>query len=136
MSSYLGIDIEDFVRDGVHTLSLSGELDLAAVPSLEAQVRRVCAQASTRGITLDLGGLCFIDSTGLAAIVLVSRLCAKYGFSFELIPGPRAVQRLFESTGLIDALPFRAAPGSGDDQASGDGQARGDELASGNELVS
>jgi anti-anti-sigma factor len=114
MSPYVGIDIEDFVRAGVHTLSLSGELDLAAVPSLEAQVRRVCAQASTRGITLDLGGLCFIDSTGLAAIVLVSRLCAKHGFSFELLPGPRAVQRLFESTGLIDALPFRAAPIAGE----------------------
>lgn len=118
MSSYVGIDIEDFVRDGVHTLRLSGELDLAAVPSLEAQVRRVCAQTSTRGIALDLGGLCFIDSTGLAAIVLVSRLCAKHGFSFELLPGPRAVQRLFESTGLIDALPFRAAPVAGDEPAS------------------
>jgi anti-anti-sigma factor len=118
MSSYLGIDIEDSVRNGVHTLSLSGELDIAAVPSLETQVRRVCAQTTTRGITLDLGGLCFVDSTGLAAIVLVSRLCAKHDFCFELLPGPRAVQRLFESTGLIDALPFRATPIADDELAS------------------
>jgi anti-anti-sigma factor len=114
-SSYRGIAVEDSVHDGVHTLSLSGELDLAAVPSLEAQVRRVCAQTSTRGVTLDLGGLSFIDSTGLAAIVLVSGLCAKHSFSFELLPGPRAVQRLFERTGLIDALPFRAMPVAGEE---------------------
>jgi anti-anti-sigma factor len=102
-----GIDIEDDVHDGVHTLRLRGELDMAAVPSFEAEIRHVCAREGTRGVTLDLGGLRFIDSTGLAAIVLLSRICAKHGYAFALLPGPRAVQRLFESTGLIDALPFR-----------------------------
>jgi anti-sigma B factor antagonist len=106
--SYVGIDVEASVEEGVHTLALSGELDMAAVPSLEAEVRRLCVPG-TRGITLDLGGLGFIDSTGLAAIVLVSRLCAKHGYTFELLPGPRPVQRLFEITGLANALPFRGA---------------------------
>jgi anti-sigma B factor antagonist len=104
---YTGVDIEDFNHDGVHTLQLSGELDMAAVPSLEARVRRLCATHGTHGITLDMRDLRFIDSTGLAAIVLVSRLCAKQGLEFELIHGPRSVQRLFEITGMIDALPFR-----------------------------
>jgi len=117
--SFIGVDIEDFERDGVHTLRLGGELDIAAVPSLESEVRHVCAAQGTRGITLDLGGLSFIDSTGLAAIVLVSRLCAKHGFEFELLPGPRAVQRLFESTGLIDALPFRDARPASSEGAPG-----------------
>jgi anti-anti-sigma factor len=103
----MGVEIDDLEHDGSHTLALRGELDLAAVPSLEAEVRHLCSLATTRGITLDLAGLHFVDSTGLAAIVLVSRLCAKHGFDFELLPGPRAVQRLFETTGLIDALPFR-----------------------------
>jgi anti-anti-sigma factor len=107
VSSYMGVEIDDLEHDGSHTLALRGELDLAAVPSLEAEVRHLCSLATTRGITLDLAGLHFVDSTGLAAIVLVSRLCAKHGFDFELLPGPRAVQRLFETTGLIDALPFR-----------------------------
>jgi anti-anti-sigma factor len=105
--AFLGVDIEDFEQGGVHTLRLAGELDLAAVPSLESEVRHLCDADGTRGITLDLSDLRFIDSTGLAAIVFVSQLCAKHGFAFEIVPGPRAVQRLFESTGLIDALPFR-----------------------------
>jgi anti-anti-sigma factor len=110
---FASIDIEGFEEDGAHTLRLSGELDLAAVPSLESEVRHLCEADGTRGITIDLRGLRFIDSTGLAAIVLAARLCAKHGFDFELVPGPRAVQRLFESTGLIDELPFRRQAASG-----------------------
>lgn len=103
--AHLGLVIEDREHDGAHTLALGGELDIAAVPSLEAEVRHLCSEG-TRAITLDLGGLRFIDSTGLAAIVLVSRICAKHGYDFSLLPGPRSVQRLFETTGLIDELPF------------------------------
>jgi anti-anti-sigma factor len=106
---FRGVDIEDSERDGVHTLALGGELDFAAVPSLEAEVRELCAREGTRAITLDLGGLGFIDSTGLAAIVLVGQLCAKHGYAFALLPGPSSVQRLFEITGLIEELPFRDA---------------------------
>ncbi|HTU79516.1 MAG TPA: STAS domain-containing protein [Solirubrobacteraceae bacterium] len=109
MSSYIGIEIVDSEHHGEHTLALAGELDIASVPSLEAEIRHLCEADGTRGITLDLSSLRLIDSTGLAAIVLVSRLCAKHGFGFELVPGPRQVQGLFESTGLIDALPFRGS---------------------------
>lgn len=115
---YLRIDIDDHERDGVRTLRMSGELDMAAVPTLEATVRRVCEHEQTRAITLDLSGLGFIDSTGLAAIVLVSSICAKRGFAFELVPGSRSVQEPFEAAGLIDALPFRRAAAA--DRASRD----------------
>ena len=108
--SSTGIEIRERARDGVHTIELAGELDITAVPSLEAEVRHLCEgerARDLRGITLDLGGLQFIDSTGIAAIVLVSRICAKHGYAFALLEGPRSVQRLFETTGLIDELPFR-----------------------------
>jgi anti-sigma B factor antagonist len=108
---FLGLEIDEGERDGVHTLALRGELDMAAVPSLEAEVRHLCANGA-RGITLDLSGLSFIDSTGLAAIVLVSRLCHKAGCAFELVRGPRAVQRLFEITGLAGELPFADREGT------------------------
>lgn len=105
---FSGIDILSSEREGVYTLELAGELDIAAVPGLEARVRELSGQKDVRAITLDLGGLRFIDSTGLAAIVLASRLCAKHGQGFELIPGPRPVQRMFERSGLLDELPFRS----------------------------
>jgi anti-sigma B factor antagonist len=91
---------------GARTLALMGELDLASVGALEAAVKRMCSDATT-SITLDLRGLTFIDSTGLAAIVLASKLCGTNGHEFALIRGASSTQRLFELTGLIDVLPFR-----------------------------
>jgi anti-anti-sigma factor len=109
------VEIEDLEREGAHTLRLTGELDMAGVPALEAAFRRICSDG-TRSVTIDLRGLAFIDSTGLAAIVHVSGVCARQGYSFALVPGPPAVQRLFEVTGLDGVLPFTA-----DGHASHDG---------------
>ena len=95
-------------HNGHLTIVLHGDLAIATVPALEESLRpRIAEDPTCRRITLDLSGLDFIDSTGLAAIVLVSRLCAKHGVEFELLPGRRSVQRLFEFSGLVEALPFR-----------------------------
>jgi anti-sigma B factor antagonist len=104
----LSVDITPAERAGAHVLLLTGELDIAEVPTLEAAVDRVLGEGTT-GITIDLRQLEFIDSSGLAAIVHVSGLCAKRGHDFELIAGRPEVQRLFEITGLSGVLPFRAA---------------------------
>jgi anti-sigma B factor antagonist len=101
-----GLDIEESSEGGHGALFLRGELDIASVPSLEASVARLCSE-DRRAITLDLSRLVFIDSTGLAAIVLAGKLCEKHGLEFSLVQGPSAVRRLFELTGLIDVLPFQ-----------------------------
>ena len=108
-----GLQIADRADAQGHvTLKLTGELDTGSVSALESVVERHFASGA-RAVTLDLSELMFIDSTGLAAIVLVSRLCERDGRELQIVPGPRAVQRLFEVTGLVDVLPF------GDGQRSG-----------------
>jgi anti-sigma B factor antagonist len=98
------------LRDGTGcTLRLAGELDMAGVPSLEAAAGRVWGEVST--LTVDLSELSFIDSTGLAAIVHLSGLCARHRCRFQIVPGPDAVQRLFELTGLDGVLPFVSRAG-------------------------
>jgi anti-sigma B factor antagonist len=91
---------------GRRELALLGELDIASVPALQRAVERICSDETT-AITLDLRGLTFIDSTGLAAIVLANKICDTNGYEFVLIRGADSTQRLFELTGLIDVLPFR-----------------------------
>jgi anti-sigma B factor antagonist len=82
------------------------QLEIASVPALQRAVERVCSSGTT-ALTLDLRGLTFIDSTGLAAIVLANKICETNGYEFTLIRGADSTQRLFELTGLIDVLPFR-----------------------------
>lgn len=99
-------------RSGVYELRLSGELDLGAAAALERSVRPLCENGAN-AVTLDLSDLIFIDSTGLAAVVLAGALCSKHNCRYEVIPGPRQVHRLFEIAGLVKALPFRdGAPGA------------------------
>ena len=98
--------IREDTRDGCHTLILSGELDLASAPVLEAATARLCSDGASE-IVLDLGQLDFIDSTGLRTILGSMHLCEEHLCNFWLIPGKRTTQRLFELAGLLERLPFR-----------------------------
>ena len=89
-----------------HTLTLTGELDMASTPVLEAKASQLVSQGA-RELVLDLGQLEFIDSSGLTSILRVRSLCEEHMCDFALTPGERPVQRLFEVTRLIDKLPFR-----------------------------
>jgi anti-anti-sigma factor len=109
--------IQEHGQDDHHTLVLAGELDLASAQALEKTVLRLCTEGASE-VVLDLSQLAFVDSTGLRTILTSRKLCAKHRCAFWLIPGQKAVQRMFELAGLIDTLPFRA-PGRA--QAAGGG---------------
>jgi len=97
--------IQDVASDGQHRLVLSGELDIAAAPSLEACLYELCADAS-RSIVLDLRKLTFMDSNGLRLTILARELCRQSGCELRLIQGPAQIRRLFEVTALVSQLPF------------------------------
>jgi anti-sigma B factor antagonist len=53
--------------EGVHVVSLRGELDMSTAPQLEQELERVGSEDAL--VMLDLSGCDFIDSTGIALIV-------------------------------------------------------------------
>jgi anti-sigma B factor antagonist len=87
-----------------------GELDMATVGAVEAELRRA-QRTGFRSILLDLSGLSFMDSSGLHLVTRWVDESSRNGFGFELEPGPPAIQRVFELASLIDELPFRSRPG-------------------------
>jgi anti-anti-sigma factor len=97
------------ISEGDHVIvAPHGELDMATVGAIEAELMRV-RRSGADHVVLDLGGLTFMDSSGLN---LVSRWVAESsdGFRFELEPGPPAVQRVFELAAMTGRLPFRTRP--------------------------
>jgi anti-anti-sigma factor len=85
--------------------ALVGELDLESAPELERQLEEV-ASARPGRLLIDLGGLEFMDSTGLAVMVRAQRSARENGHGLALRPGPTQVQRLFELTGVLDRFAF------------------------------
>ncbi|MFL5846081.1 MAG: STAS domain-containing protein [Solirubrobacteraceae bacterium] len=89
---------------GRHRVAVSGELDLASVPSLRAQLRRTAREA--KEVYLDLTQVTFIDSSGLSLLVGVDAESRADGFGFALQAGP-AVLKLIDLCDLREVLPVR-----------------------------
>jgi len=97
--------LSDEVEGGRHRLALTGELDIASAPMLEAKVAELCADGA-QAIVIDLSGLAFIDSTGLRVILAARSMCDAGSCDFSLVPGGESIQRLFVLTGLLEHLQF------------------------------
>ncbi len=82
-----------------------GELDLATVPLLEAELASL-RDAGFRLLILDLSTLDFMDSSGLRCILRYDAEARHDGWSIALVRGRDAVQRVFEITETEARLAF------------------------------
>jgi anti-sigma B factor antagonist len=96
------------VDSGRHTFRLHGELDIASAPILDAALADACTEGAEE-VVVDMGGIEFMDSTGLSAIIRGRELCETHQCAFTLTPAQRPVQRVFETTNLLKRLSFRKA---------------------------
>ena len=83
----------------------SGTLDLATAPQLEQELERL-RDAGIRRLTVDLRGLVFMDSSGLRLVLRWTDAGRADGFTVGFLPGPPAVQRVFEVTGTVEHVAF------------------------------
>jgi anti-anti-sigma factor len=81
-----------------HRLELTGELTLTTQPDLETAIRDLCEDDATE-ITLDIGRLDFVDSSGVRAVANVEEHCRDRGCEFFLSPGRQKIQRLYDLLG-------------------------------------
>jgi anti-sigma B factor antagonist len=93
-------------RNGrVHVVQLIGELDMSTAQEFETELMRVEA-TDAEEIIVDLSGLKFIGSDGLKAFIHASARSRLGDNRLRLVRGPDAVQKTFETTGLVSRLPF------------------------------
>jgi anti-sigma B factor antagonist len=100
------LSVQTSVRGDRHLFVLNGELDIGSAPVLEATLDEACA-AGAREVVIDMGGVEFIDCSGLSAIVRGKMLCEEHHCGYCLTPAQRPVQGVFEVTGVVDRLQFR-----------------------------
>ena len=101
----------ELTRDGGTVIAeVSGEFDMAATFQVEPALERALDAPDVDRFTLDLSRLTFIDSTGLGVVMRLAGELEERDVAMHIVPGPPEVQRVFESVGLADALPFAPAP--------------------------
>ena len=103
MSGSEPLSVASHVVDGEHRLVASGELDISTVGLLEAPFDAAVAAEAT-AIVIDLGGVTFIDSTGLRLLIRMTEKCDNGQLAIDSTP---IIDRLVEITGLRDQLPLR-----------------------------
>jgi anti-anti-sigma factor len=89
------------------TVPIAGEFEMGRTFTVEPELERALERPGLERLTLDLSDTTFIDSTGLGVVTRLASDAESRGIALEIVPGPPAVQRVFETAGLTDALPFQ-----------------------------
>ena len=96
------VDLTTREGDGLAVAVLRGELDVAYAASVAASLAAIAA--SQREIIVDLAGLEFIDSSGVAALVRARTRARHAGGDLLLAAPQRQVLRVLAITHVIDAF--------------------------------
>src|SRR4051794_16499004 len=83
---------------------LEGEFDVSTVNAVERELRRAI-QASRDAVTVDLGGLEFIDAAGIACL-LKAPLGPRRHPIVEFLRPPAAIARILAMASVSDLLPY------------------------------
>lgn len=93
-------------RPGVLVLRLTGWLDLATAPGLEARLHDLLDERSPRSVVLDLGHTEFLGSAGVAVLLrLRRRTLANGGGPPALVGLTGCARRTLHVLGLLDLFP-------------------------------
>lgn len=100
--------LETSERDGLTFVELEGELDLSTSKRLAAELDALAGD--DRRVVLDLRGLRFMDSTGLAVILRYHQRAKEGRYDLVVVRGPEPVDRVFKVTRTDELLELLDVP--------------------------
>ena len=94
------------VADDKATAELAGDFDMQATFTVEPALEDALDRPGLSALEVDLSRLSFIDSTGIGVLMRVEAEARERGVALTIHPAPPEVHRVFEVSGVADALPF------------------------------
>jgi anti-sigma B factor antagonist len=91
--------VVEHVKRGV-VVELRGELDVVSAPELRRRLLEFVARHDERSFVLDLSGLTFVGSAGIAVLVVVDRAVRERGGTLTLDGASAATRRLLRVAGV------------------------------------
>jgi anti-anti-sigma factor len=97
-------------RDGVLTVAVSGEIDLATGPDVERAIAVAIGSDGVSEVRVDLSGVEFLDSSGVALLLKGRRGADERGIGFR-VSGARGITlQVLELTGVWAYLTGESLP--------------------------
>ena len=85
---------------------LSGEVDHHGAREIMGVLDREIGQALPGSLELDLSGVSFMDSSGIAVVIRAWRRMGELGGTMRLRSVPHQARRVLETAGLHKLIPF------------------------------
>lgn len=102
--------VEHRVEKGIARLTVSGDLiDTARRPLVRVLTDLLLSQPAPTRVELDLSGITFMNSAGMAVLVQLQRLAAPRGIEVALVRPTSAVVRPLQLSGLWHRFPIEGA---------------------------
>lgn len=86
-------------RPGTVLLDVQGEVDTLTAPPLEQALHDLLARPGAERLVVDLSGVTFLASSGLAVLIRAAHRAADGGLRLRLVTASRAVRRPLQITG-------------------------------------
>jgi anti-sigma B factor antagonist len=96
------------LKPALRLLAVSGELDLFAAPELKQTIHEAL-DGDIRDLIVDLTQTAFIDSSGLAALILAMKRARRRGGHLVVVDGGGTVARTFHVAGVNQILTIVAS---------------------------
>jgi anti-anti-sigma factor len=107
MTNQFECQIDNAAGGAACVLTVTGDIDLASAADFETCLRSALDRAPS-SIVIDLAALTFIDSSGLRALVSVSKEAQSRDATIALRNVPRHAQRVLDITGLSELFDGQA----------------------------
>ena len=88
------------------TITLTGELDHHAAKGLMDSIDRCMEQNLPAKTLLDLGGLTFMDSSGIAVLLRAHRRMGQVQGAMRVVNTPAQAEKVFKAAGLEKIIKF------------------------------
>ena len=88
------------------TAKIAGEVDHHAAKDLMAQLGREIDAALPQSLELDLGGVSFMDSSGIAVVLRSYKRMKELGGGMTLRQVPRHAAKVLRAAGVDKLIPF------------------------------
>lgn len=100
----LNVSVSTQQRDRVARVEVGGDIDLATRDELDSGLGEAIATAGIELVEVDLSGVQFIDSSGIAVLLRNRRLAEAAGVRFRVVAASDLTQRILSVGGVWQLL--------------------------------